>query len=120
MAPCADNKLTENEDADVVRMRQRLLKVRMVSLMMSIQILKYCQASASLAMKSLRRGPPEILSHILINAELLNTPALGDEDNVAYTAAQLNISPAEKHHSSKLVNQSYSQHTYIRYGWNPR
>ena len=42
-------------------------------------------------MKALREGPAEIFEHICVNAELLNTPALGDEDNVAYTATQLKI-----------------------------
>jgi len=50
-------------------------------------------------MKALREGPSEILEHIRINAELINAPALGDEDNVAYTAAQLNIAPAQRHGS---------------------
>ena len=51
-------------------------------------------------MKSMRKGPPEILSNIQTNAQLINTPAVGDEDNVAYSATQLNIAPAEMHGSS--------------------
>jgi hypothetical protein len=52
-------------------------------------------------MKSMRQGPPEILANICINAQLINTPALGDEDNVAYTSTQLNIAPAEEDGSGK-------------------
>jgi hypothetical protein len=52
-------------------------------------------------MKSIREGPPEILNNIRINAALINTPALGDEDNVAYTSTQLNIAPADKEGSGE-------------------
>ena len=58
--------------------------------------------SAPIALKALREGPPEILDNIRVNAELINTPALGDEDNVAYTATQLNIAPAVAHGSGQL------------------
>jgi len=44
-------------------------------------------------MKALKSGPPTIFQHIRINAELINTPGLGSEDNVAFTAAQVNIAP---------------------------
>jgi hypothetical protein len=52
-------------------------------------------------MKSMHQGPPEIFQHISINAELINTPAVGDEENVAYTSTQLNIAPAEEDGSGK-------------------
>jgi len=54
------------------------------------------QASAPIAMKALREGPSEIFENICINVDLINTPAVGDEDNVAYTATQLNIAPAQQ------------------------
>lgn len=59
-------------------------------------------------MKSLRQGPAEILSHICINADLINTPALGDDQNVAYTATQLNIAPAQVRGSGKPKRLTYS------------
>lgn len=40
-------------------------------------------------------GPPHVIDHIGINAELINTPALGVDNNVAHTTAQLNIAPAQ-------------------------
>ncbi|KAF9521988.1 hypothetical protein CPB83DRAFT_900046 [Crepidotus variabilis] len=53
----------------------------------------YLQATSPCAMKALKSGPPTIFQHIRINAELINTPGLGSEDNVAFTAAQVNIAP---------------------------
>jgi len=101
MAPCADNKLTGQRDAEAVAMRQRLLKVR-VSLI-NEHFYKWTQASTPVAMKALREGPPEVLANICINANLINMPALGDEANVAYMATQLNIAPAQQHGTGQLL-----------------
>lgn len=46
-------------------------------------------------MASMEAGPPHVIEHLRINAELINTPALGVENNVAHTTAQLNIAPAQ-------------------------
>jgi len=64
---------------------------------------KWTQASTPVAMKALREGPPEVLANICINANLINTPALGDEANIAYTATQLNIAPAQQHGTGQLL-----------------
>lgn len=57
-----------------------------------------------MAMKSLEAGPSEILEHISINADLTNVPTMGTDLNVAYTAAQLNIAPAQTWSSSRSLN----------------
>ncbi len=101
MALCANNKLTRQHDAEAVAMRQSLLKVR-VSLI-SKGFYKWAQASASVAIKALRKGPPEVLANICINTDLINTPALGDEANIAYMATQLNIAPAQQHGTGQLL-----------------
>jgi len=63
----------------------------------------------AIALRSLEEGPAEVLEHIKINAELTNVPAMGTALNVAYTGAQLNLSGAESHDSSKHI-QAYMYH----------
>ena len=46
-------------------------------------------------MSSMTAGPQHVIDHIRINAELINTPALGVDNNVAHTTVQLNIAPAQ-------------------------
>ena len=47
-------------------------------------------------MTSMEVGPPHVIENIRINAELINTPALGVDNNVAHPTAQLNIVPAQQ------------------------
>lgn len=42
-------------------------------------------------MMSFRQGPPNIVRASKLNHELLNTPAVGVNDNFAFTANQLNL-----------------------------
>lgn len=65
------------------------------------------KASSAIAMAALRQGPSHILEKISINAELINAPSLGVDDNVAYTAAQLNIAPAQAYDSSYVFKKSF-------------
>ena len=39
-------------------------------------------------------GPPHVIRNICVN-ELINTPPLGAENNIAHLTAQLNITPAQ-------------------------
>ena len=66
------------------------------------------QTGAQFAMTSIREGPEEVLEHISVNAALINAPAMGSNDNIAYTAAQLNLSPAESHDSG--MSASFAQY----------
>ena len=59
-----------------------------------------------MAMTSMRQGPPEILKNIQLNADFINAPSLGVDDNIAYTAAQLNIAPAQAYGSSMSTRYS--------------
>jgi len=61
----------------------------------------FIKAGASLGVQSMKQGPEEVLNHLKINAELLNLPKMGHDENVAYFAAQLNIAPAQPHSSGK-------------------
>jgi hypothetical protein len=58
-------------------------------------------------MKALEEGLAEILENIKINAELTNVLTMGTVLNVGYTAAQLNVSPAESLTSGKCIDQMY-------------
>lgn len=102
MAPCKGDKVRGDQDRRALDMRKALLQVRMPVQLNAVLILK-CQAGSPIALRSLEEGPAEVLEHININAELTNVPAMGTALNVAFTGAQLNISPAESHDSSKHV-----------------
>jgi hypothetical protein len=52
-------------------------------------------------MASMTAGPQQVIDHIRINAELINTPALGVDNNVVHTTAQLNIAPAQHPNSCR-------------------
>jgi hypothetical protein len=102
MAPCADNKITGDVDDDVLRMRTRLLKVQIPCLVGTgcSPIKDICSTGDEVTSSRTLRN----LNHIRINADLINTPALGDDENIAYTATQLNIAPAEVRESGELNN----------------
>jgi len=57
-----------------------------------------------MAMASMDAGPPHVMENIHINAELINTPALGITDKVAYTTVQLNIAPAQPPSSCMFIS----------------
>jgi len=94
MAPCADGKLLGDDDDEAIKMRSDLLKVRS-RLLHSGHLQLIHQVLSIMAMKAMEVGPLELMEHIRINAALINTPSLRHEANVAYTAAQLNIAPAQ-------------------------
>ena len=65
-----------------------------------------------MAMKAMEAGLPEVLEHIQLNANLINTPSLGHEANVAYTVTQLNIAPAQATGSGMCAVQSLDWSAY--------
>lgn len=48
-----------------------------------------------MAMASMEVGPPHVIENICVNAELINMPPLGVENNITHPTAQLNIAPAQ-------------------------
>ena len=95
MAPCKDGKLAGDRDTELLQLRHQLLQVGYCQNCPVFSNLFLTQASSALAMASMEAGPPHVIEHLRINAGLINTPALGVENNVAHSTAQLNIAPAQ-------------------------
>ena len=53
--------------------------------------------------ESMDVGPPHVIGNICVNAELINTPLLGAENNIAHLTAQLNITPAQSPNSGMFL-----------------
>ena len=104
MAPCATNKVRGDQDKEVLEMRNVLLKVSRYTLLDLQLSYIYNKAGSAMAMESLEAGPSEVLEHISINADLINVPTMGTDLNIAYTAAQLNIAPAQPYESGTFLN----------------
>jgi hypothetical protein len=60
------------------------------------------QAGAKCAITSLLYGPEDAAKTLKMQADMINCPRIGSDDNFAYPTMQLNTAPAESAKSGKL------------------
>jgi hypothetical protein len=46
-------------------------------------------------MRSIEAGPSEVTAHIAINAQLINSPCLANDGNIAFSVCQINLAPVQ-------------------------